>query len=1453
MRCFYSPRVALLPVFAAALLSAPFLDAQQAGGSHLVDCFAPGWMLKDTNSDGVVDFVEGKIVVPTAPSSAENAAAANIAARLGFGTTGMTMPLVISRDANSGAGPRIWVGKDAAPAELSSEVTAYVGQFEAGEGGVFAARDGLVIVGHDDAGLKAAADAFSARSPYIWKVPGEQLAAIGNELSRLFTNGNVRLSGISYLKGKAGINRAFVQTDIGITAAILQSALSSPHLAAVHEVIVRQGGNDIRATNSKPLAPVPDPSSNAADAGTASTETASTNTDASGAGASAGVTGNPAEADAAPPQPLDLATLYTSKGLFKGSAKMPIPSSLDGQLYVPAGPAGIAMANLAARMGLETTGIALPLAKAEADTKPKDVHTKAVLFEDSPLGQETAKKLSSEDTSGKEDSELPLGSGEGELRVVDHAFGKQAAVLLRGDQQGSVAAMQLLTDRFPNLWETGKQYASLEELRYQLHQFFSLRSGVGQSAVALYHLDRWLKEMNGQAGVRDVKAEVNVELADDGLQDYVRKQIESRVHAGKIDVKVGSLRAGTQCCASNPELHYEQPGRKFEQGTPTFSEDVTIPWEGTRLLNTVRDSLHDLKRGQAVTLVARVSEGPQVREQLKTQLVAMLKGRGVPEDRANVQVLCAYKQGYSWLMDEIAPKLAGKPVAHLKIEFAKNVDPSGVRTMYSPARWVQELYPVDEMLASKLNIPLKSIELSEFDPGPNSPTYKVHSSDASGGNLGDFEFTVKTVMRPYNSVIARYEQVQVETGWVKLAAGSNVLLDGRIKADIEEFWDHYQDETLPKVYRFVMSQAKGDFKPEFAPPFDTLRLDIHMSEPDYAIGLDKERISSLEALQEDTFYSTENFIDMMGNLEAGRPENYVGRIIPVVHASEDGKDGHVHIELYGKPAANPVVRLSWTDAQGQHHEKERDLPVLGGPMQPRLIRARVKAGESAIEDLTWLLTADYAEDNFDEWVKLEPEEQAERTIFSIAQAKGQIKWLEDMHRAGLYRDDLSYPHLNRLGFEFELPVPLTVKAESPAPREFIALHVTAPATPRPLIAKIAAPVNRTPIVQWDEPISPDENTAILSKLATYPGVDVYWMGRSYLGRDMWAADIMTASPAQLRSWAKETTLKASILYSGRQHANEVSSTSHVDKLGEQLVTDPQTRAMLKQVNVILHPIDNPDGAQLSMALAKITPDNLLHPGYHGSLAADVATGQSEPDPVYPESRVRRQLLESWLPDGFLNPHGYPSHEWVQPFSEYTGWVQSREGANPGRAWWIPRGWFTSLNYIRDPDHPYSEKVTYEIRDRIVEAERGVPGLLDLENRMNDRYERFGQRWQPKYMTQPLVNGIRIYMSLKGIPAPRPGAEAQRSGAATGGVSPDVTWDSGYTEAPDETAHGDYLKLMASAGLAFDRVHLSYLANGKLRIRRTQREAGDKVIWQVQRDRPNLPASEVQPEKKATIE
>src|SRR5215475_13348143 len=91
---------------AAAAVGALAWQDTRAIETPLTEPFATGWMLTDTNQDGIADFIAGKIVVPANPSAAENAAAADLAARAGYGTTGLTPPVVVTAD--PGSGPRIW-------------------------------------------------------------------------------------------------------------------------------------------------------------------------------------------------------------------------------------------------------------------------------------------------------------------------------------------------------------------------------------------------------------------------------------------------------------------------------------------------------------------------------------------------------------------------------------------------------------------------------------------------------------------------------------------------------------------------------------------------------------------------------------------------------------------------------------------------------------------------------------------------------------------------------------------------------------------------------------------------------------------------------------------------------------------------------------------------------------------------------------------------------------------------------------------------------------------------------------------------------------------------------------------------------------------------------------------------------------------------------------------------
>ena len=96
-----------------------------------------------------------------------------------------------------------------------------------------------------------------------------------------------------------------------------------------------------------------------------------------------------------------------------------------------------------------------------------------------------------------------------------------------------------------------------------------------------------------------------------------------------------------------------------------------------------------------------------------------------------------------------------------------------MRAMFSPARWVHELYPVDEMLAKELGIPLEKITLAQIEGAGKPPTYRVHAYDAGGKEMLTREFTVTTIEQPYNGVMPEYEKVQVDTGWVRMESGVN--------------------------------------------------------------------------------------------------------------------------------------------------------------------------------------------------------------------------------------------------------------------------------------------------------------------------------------------------------------------------------------------------------------------------------------------------------------------------------------------------------------------------------------------------------------------------------------------------------------------------------------------------------------------------------------------------------
>jgi hypothetical protein len=279
--------------------------------------------------------------------------------------------------------------------------------------------------------------------------------------------------------------------------------------------------------------------------------------------------------------------------------------------------------------------------------------------------------------------------------------------------------------------------------------------------------------------------------------------------------------------------------------------------------------------------------------------------------------------------------------------------------------------------------------------------------------------------------------------------------------------------------------------------------------------------------------------------------------------------------------------------------------------------------------------------------------------------------------------------------------------------------------------------------------------------------------------------------------------------------------------------------LLEKVNIVLHPVENPDGAQMAYDLQKLTPTHMLHAGRYSALGMDVASQVGVPDPLLPEALVRGRLWHDWLPDIYLNPHGYPSHEWVQQFAGYV---------SPGfRSYWTTRGWYTSVGSLRDPRYPAHAEATAAIREAIVREINSNDDVRAMNLRHQARYRRWAYGFSPYVYPQEIYKETAIYYTDPETGEVRGQRRANPSTRGGGRWSmnawPQVTFISGGTEAPDETAQGEWLDLVTKPGFSYLMAHIRYLHDGQYAIERIEENAErDGTTLTLLRVRPVRPAA-----------
>jgi len=1353
-----------------------------------------GYIIQDRNGDTVIDYVNTNIVIPDNPDETHIVCAANCAARLGYETSGTDLNLITSASSISIPSQIPLIGIDVIPGIPETGIkkislSTAINGLTPGQGRIrfFSPEEVpyqgfLLITGKDQSGVIAAAHYFAGRYPDLWKLNGYTYSEVNEKFKKFLDQRAIDFSKITVNSCDVDAHKpGIIKLQLTITfdnnicfQKALESLKGNESPGEIEEKLTLADleFNDVHKMEVKLISPLVSKTVYLFPQKPWETK----------------ISGKKSPS---PQRYFSLWQLYSTDGILQDTNKDYIPDYMPAYISFSGKECANSTGNLAARIGLETAGIKIPLVRTAGEEEHPEQYGFPILYgADHYKINRLAEKNKIYSSTKFPDA--------GFIQFVTKAFDDKNGIVITGGNPEALNAISDYTARhLPYLWDYGKGNFQLKDIENDVKNFFQVRKAPGQVAFALDKLERWLKRLKGRE-IESFSVELAAEKTPAGLETVIHDMVKKHF------------------CSAEIEITLHQTG--FGKGKPVFKEQFEIPWEvdDFRVLfqEDILPQIHAESRGSIQVLV---SESPEIRQTLKEEIEGELRLKGVSEGAIGVSVLCAYKQGYSWLYDEVLEKLRGKQVGNIEIVYHTLKDSKEIRwqTIHSPTRWLQELYPVDEILARKLDIP---DSLISFHPTQKkNPIYTVKVHDKSGNHLLTETFSPKYVIRPLFDLFPEYESTRITTGWVTAEIDGNVVLDRRIKTDPEKFWDHLQSETYGKIVNHVMNIQEGQPSSDNAPYFDEFKINLTMSEPNYLIGLDEEVISSLEALHEDIYFHSLMLFNRIGGRYDAGGMNYAGRILPYIQPPVDGKPGEAIIEFTGKEQARPQLVMLYKEKGSESRKKRYYLDNLNVP-DPRLTGIWVEPGKSSVAQLMFEVLAADSVDRYEEYKMRASERSIDRTFISIENLKNMVKILGSLHEKEIFSDELSYDKVDNMLFRIALEDSTEIAGYAGLSRSTKPKNTT-----NPQLTAGFYKYRGERLVQWKTPIGPCEAASVMAKLNTFPNVRAYYTKSSFLGQPVFAMDLFPPYETEYISQAKLNALKPTLFICGREHANEVSATGHILRMAELAATDTSYARYLKNVNLVLLPITNIDGAKTGVEMFKENPHFMLHAARYGPLGVDIARD----NPHYPDTEIRPMLRETWLPDVYLNSHGYPSHEWVQYCAGYAAWVRSRRGG--ARSWWAPRGWFIpGFSWIEDKEYPNHKKVAFAILDSVAAAITSLPDMTEASKRMYNRYKKYNIQDKENF-TEYFYKGVLVNAALKG-----------RKMGPSRITGPRITYFSITTEAPDETAYGEWMETNCQAGLEYTAAVLRYLADGINRIEREVEEYEDGVCRSVYRKRPVLP-------------
>lgn len=1366
------------------LLSLPLnAGSKSEGFCSLSDVFRLGAALKDSDEDGLADTINLQIIIPANPSPALIAAASDIAARTNLESLAVdfslvrTEPQLLPGSTHNIllflSGPDIswvykWTGDKQPVLPSLSAHQGWVAVFP------FQKQKAIVCAAGSDETLLQTGRAFFLRWPYLWEIWGQE-------------------EGITYTTVEKDLARFLDGQGVPGSTIVTSSAFYEfPPLRSPHEAVKRLKFNrgEINELTLKIQFGSRTQKEKAFEAflKLRTQHERGLNTDVLSypgcarivlellaASESVRVTLprvgypkrilTPAYKSRTKPKiadkNFDLTTLFSEKGFYSDTNKDRILDSLDSTIILPKRTAPSSTALLASRLMLHSAGASFPLVAIDKDVEEEKSLVAPILIGTQNL---LNKKLIQ---SGK--LKIPeLKNGWGMAAIVPEAFNKSSAIaLVGGDEKGLEDITAYISLTFPHLEEFRAGTPRIENIPEALEEFFQGKHGSAE-AYFWQDLNKYVRNIQDK-DFESFAVELILPKKNPEFEHYLKNYLTNTLSTESLSLQ----------------------GHAMEDSRILFEKEKHFPWEGEDALLSVQEELKILKdSSEPVKVRVGVSESPKVREDIKRRIEDLLSENKIAS--FNVEVLSSYKPGLFWILEKIIPELQNVRAHRLVIRFAEEKDDfeEPKRFYTEPERWLQELYPVDELIAKKTDISLDQISFEQKESA--LPVYEVQAYDREETLLFQENFSPPTRKAAYLTVLPEWGNVTLTTGWVKILKGKELVLDRLIESDLERFWNFYQNDILPEVYSHILKKT-GD-EPSFSkqPYFKQLFIELWLSEPDFLLGLDEEQVSSLEAIHDEIYFDTLDFLRGITAVELEEEEaledtsrySAPGNVLPLIHPSLEGKSGNVLIRYEDWQAREPQMVLKWKEKGRKEREKKFVFPAFKA--QSLRLPALIYNGKNRkIENL-------FAE------VKIENEAE----YLKLTEILDSYKEIEN--KGALPAGQFSFPNLRAI----------TLQVKHKELVKEASLTVTEQTAPIPQAFLKKNPEG--PIVPSNEIISPEMCLDIVHQLSSSKTIQAYVAGKSYENRPI---PVLEASLPQGKYVCRSRliTFKPTLYLSGRQHANEISSTNYILKLAEYLAKEERYQKYLKKMNIVLHPMENPDGAELAFNLQKITPLHSLHAGRYSALGIDVGYQVQTSKPLLPEAKVRKTIDLTWLPDIYLNLHGYPSHEWVQPFSNYSPYLF--------RDYWIPRGWFAYYRSLTLPVYREWKDAGSELKAFIVKELSANEKIRASNKRFYDRYFRWAVRWQPHMNELELYDGVNLYAKRRSSTENKLTLRSQ------------TTYIEETPELMDETAHGEWLDFLCEQGLSYLKAHLDYLAQVEFVTARIEEESQEKIRIEFVRRRP----------------